>query len=125
MGDGIDIVMRTSVMLSFLTTILSVIGALILPVTVVIILLTIRKKQNNNSNSPVLTVSARVVAKRTNDWTRFDNFSLERGFSATFMVQSGDRMILNIDKNAFMQLNEGDMGWLTFQGARYLKFTRF
>lgn len=83
-----------------------------------------------NNASPRLTVSATVVAKRT-DVTRrhgssIDNhhtFSSTR-YYATFQVESGDRMELELEGNQFGLLAEGDRGNLSFQGTRYLGFER-
>lgn len=83
-----------------------------------------------NNASPRLTVSATVVAKRT-DVTRrhgssIDNhhtFSSTR-YYVTFQVESGDRMELQMTGPEYGMLAEGDRGRLTFQGTRYVSFER-
>ncbi len=84
-----------------------------------------------NSQSPVLSVDAKVVAKRTNTTTHMDNMndgintsSSSTWYYATFEVESGDRMEFSIKGNDYGMLAEGDKGKLTFQGTRYLGFER-
>ena len=45
-------------------------------------------------------------------------------YYATFQVESGDRMELLLNGREYGLLAEGDRGWLTFQGTRYLGFER-
>ena len=56
----------------------------------------------------VVRATVNVVAKRISDY-------------ATFEVESGDRMELSIDGEAFGMPAEGD---LRFQGRRFLSFER-
>lgn len=86
---------------------------------------------NKNNNSPRLTVNAKVVAKRTRigrqHRTTVVGVSHSSGYTdyyVTFEVESGDRMELAVNGNEFGMLVEGDMGKLSFQGTRYLGFTR-
>ena len=46
------------------------------------------------------------------------------GYFATFQVESGDRMELQMNGQDYGMLVEGDRGRLTFQGTRYLDFQR-
>lgn len=87
---------------------------------------------NKNNASPRLTVSARVVSKRT-DVTHHHHHSGGSGvgqihsatwYYATFQVESGDRMELAVSGSEYGMLAEGDQGSLTFQGTRYLSFER-
>ena len=88
---------------------------------------------NNNNHSPVLTVPAKVVAKRTavsrhthhhgNDMAMHHTSSSTTYF-ATFEVESGDRMELRVPDSEIGKLVEGDVGKLTFQGTRYKGFER-
>lgn len=84
-----------------------------------------------NSQSPVLSVNAKVVTKRTNTTTHMDNMndgintsSSSTWYYATFEVESGDRMEFSIKGSDYGMLAEGDNGKLTFQGTRYLGFER-
>lgn len=45
-------------------------------------------------------------------------------YFATFQVESGDRMELQMNGQDYGMLVEGDRGRLTFQGTRYLDFQR-
>ena len=91
---------------------------------------------NKNNHSPRLTVPVVIVAKRANvthhRHANGGDMSGEMGYHtisnttyyATFQVESGDRMELNLDGAEYGMLAEGDRGMLTFQGARYLSFER-
>lgn len=91
---------------------------------------------NKNNHSPRLTVSASVVAKRTQvshhhhgnaadasgaggTWV-----SSSTSYYVTFQVESGDRMELQVSGSEYGMLAEGDYGKLSFQGTRYLGFDR-
>ena len=91
---------------------------------------------NKNNNSPRLTVSARIVAKRQN--TTYHNqpnagdtsgahgyhTTSSTTYYVTFQVESGDRMEMSVSGSEYGTLAEGDKGKLTFQGTRFLTFNR-
>lgn len=77
-----------------------------------------------NNASPVLTVDAAVVAKRTHMSRGTGNMHGHTSYYATFEVESGDRMELRVDGQEYGMLVEGDQGRLTFQGTRYQGFQR-
>lgn len=91
---------------------------------------------HKNNNSPRLTVSAKIVAKRQN--TTHHNHpnagdasgaheyhtTSSTTYYVTFQVESGDRMELAVTGSEYGMLAEGDEGKLTFQGTRYLAFDR-
>lgn len=91
---------------------------------------------NKNNNSPRLTVTARVVAKRTDvTHTHHANAGDASGahgvhtttttwYYVTFQVASGDRMEFSLNGREYGRLVEGDRGELSFQGTRYLGFER-
>lgn len=86
---------------------------------------------NKNNNSPRLTVSATIVAKRTNVTHHHHNGAgghhhhhTSTTYYVTFQVDSGDRMELQVDGTEYGMLIEGDRGELSFQGTRYLSFER-
>ena len=84
------------------------------------------RTDRKNDRAPRLTVFAKVVAKRT-DVFRRNGADMHHGhtqYYATFEVASGDRMELEIPDTEFGFLVEGDVGQLTFQGSRFLEFTR-
>ena len=101
-----------------------------------VILVQVLKKQRANRNAPRLTVDAVVVAKReavsqhqqpmAGDITGAHGYmtSTSSSYYATFEVESGDRMELEVGDTAFGDLREGDRGRLTFQGTRMLSFER-
>lgn len=85
---------------------------------------------SKNNKSPVLTVDAAVVTKRT-DVTHHHHsntdtamYTTSTSYYVTFQVQSGDRMELQVESHEYGMLVEGDVGKLTFQGTRYLGFER-
>lgn len=86
---------------------------------------------NKNNRSPVLTVEAKIVSRRT-DVTHHHHHNGNETFHTssstwyyvTFEVESGDRIELCVDGSEYGLLAEGDCGRLTFQGTRYLRFER-
>ena len=86
---------------------------------------------NRNNNSPRLTVPARVINKRTqvghhrhkgaSDHYHTHSYT---NYFVTFEVESGDRMELSVTGEESGLMVEGDTGMLTFQGTRFLGFTR-
>ncbi|MDD4312378.1 MAG: DUF2500 domain-containing protein [Eubacteriales bacterium] len=91
------------------------------------------KQWKQNNDSPVLTVEAKVVTKRSDVSYRHNmnssNDTMDMGYSSTtyfvtFEVQSGDRMELRVPDTEYGMLTEGDKGSLTFQGTRYLSYAR-
>ena len=85
---------------------------------------------NKNNNSPVLTVDAKVVSKRTdvshhmNNTDNNNHHSSSTWYYVTFEVESGDRIELSVTGQEYGMLVEGDTGRLTFQGTRYKGFQR-
>ncbi len=91
---------------------------------------------SKNNNSPRLTVTATIVAKRTNvthhQQANAGDISGAHGYSTTtdttyyvtFQVESGDRMEFRVSGKEYGLLAECDHGNLSFQGTRYLSFER-
>ena len=90
------------------------------------------RQWDKNNHSPRLTVPATVVAKRTNVSHHrhggmdhhHHHTSTSTSYYVTFQVESGDRMELYMSGPEYGLLIEGDCGNLTFQGTRYLGFSR-
>lgn len=88
------------------------------------------RRRRKDDASPRLTVSATVVTKRTQVGTHHHNHNnmgsttYRTRYFATFQVDSGDRMELQVEDYDFGMLVEGDRGQLTFQGSRFLSFHR-
>ena len=87
-------------------------------------------RYHRDNHSPVLTVWAKVVGKRE-DYSHHIHNANENHmhmsstwYYATFEVDSGDRMELELTGEEYGLLAEGDLGELTFQGSRYLGFAR-
>lgn len=84
------------------------------------------REWNSNNKQPVLSVAAKVVAKRTN-FSRHhhkNHSSSSTTYYITFEVESGDRLEFRVSGEEYGLLVEGDVGKLTFQGTRFLKFER-
>ena len=85
---------------------------------------------NRNNNSPELTVEATVVARRTDvshhhSAGEHHHHHTSTRYYVTFQVTSGDRMEFSMRGDESGMLVEGDVGALTFQGTRYLRFDRY
>lgn len=84
-----------------------------------------------NEDSPCLSVPAIVKTKRTNvtRYTRHHDHNAHTHSSSTtyyitFEFESGDRSEFHVSGKEYGMLAEGDIGTLTFQGTRYIDFTR-
>lgn len=109
--------------LGFGFSLFGILFALIFVLFIVMFVVIISKsisENRKNDHSPVLTVTATVVTKRTHVWGDHSRTN----YYVTFQVASGDRMELNVPHNQFGYLVEGDQGSLTFQGTRFLGFQR-
>lgn len=88
------------------------------------------KQWDKNNKSPVLTVDAKIVAKRAEQRRRSSssNDHMSDGISTdyyvTFEFESGDRSEFELQGSEYGLLIEGDRGKLTFQGTRYKEFHR-
>ena len=98
-----------------------------------VLMTTIRsmKEWNKNNHSPRLTVPVIVVTKRTDVSRRrhrgangHHHHHTTTTYYATFEVESGDRMELQLEGFEYGLLVEGDKGKLSFQGTRFLGFER-
>ena len=80
-----------------------------------------------NNRQPVLTSASRVVAKRTEvrgSVSSDHGGSTSTYYYCTFEDDQGERHEFRISGREYGQLVEGDTGYLTYQGTRYLKFQR-
>ncbi|MBW4428728.1 MAG: DUF2500 domain-containing protein [Nostoc desertorum CM1-VF14] len=110
--------------MDIISTILSIFIGIIFVIIVVSILLGLRKeltKWRYNNQQPVLSVAARVVAKRTHV-SGFDKASSY--YYCTFEVRDGTRHEFYVGDQEYGQLVEGDTGTLSYQGTRYRSFYR-
>ncbi|MCI8409743.1 MAG: DUF2500 domain-containing protein [Lachnospiraceae bacterium] len=84
---------------------------------------------NKNNHSPRLTVPVTVIAKRSHtshSHSHNDNqmHHSSTDYHVTFQFESGDRSEFTVSGQEYGILAEGDTGNLTFQGTRYISFTR-
>ena len=87
------------------------------------------KQYNKNNQSPVLTVRAKVVTKRSDSQRRIRHENemhhhTTTTYYVTFEVESKDRFELVVPPSDYGLLVEGDLGLLTFQGTRFKSFER-
>jgi hypothetical protein len=89
-------------------------------------------ERSQNKQSPILTVEATVVTKRTavrnsthsnSDSTTIYSSSYSTYF-VTFEVESGDRLEFTVPEREYGLFADGDRGRLTFQGTAYIGFER-
>ena len=78
------------------------------------------KTNRKNDASPRVSAETTVVTKRTHVWGDHSRTT----YFATFQFESGDRLELEIPRDRFGYLVEGDKGKLHFQGTRFLEFER-
>lgn len=78
------------------------------------------RQGTKNNNSPLLTVPAQVVTKRT----KVQGDHLHTTYYVTFEVQSGDRIAFSVAGDEYGMLVEKDLGLLSFQGTRFISFER-
>ncbi|NCB62921.1 MAG: DUF2500 domain-containing protein [Clostridia bacterium] len=116
-------------MFSIVPVVVTVGFVVILGVMIVLVIKGLLQWGKNN-RSPVLTVDAELVTKRTDVSHRHSGtddtmmHSTSTYYYATFQVGSGDRMEFPVSSSEFGMLVEGDKGKLTFQGTRYQGFER-
>lgn len=84
-----------------------------------------------NAKSPIITVEAKVIAKRTEVSTHHnhvgdDNFhhSSSTYYHITFQTEHGERLELPVSGRMYGLLIEGDEGKLTYQGEWFKDFKR-
>ena len=88
---------------------------------------------NKNNHSPILTVDAKIVAKRMQLHHSHHSSGIDHSMTGssyttyyiTFQFESGDRLELSLSADEYGILVEGDEGKLTFQGTRYKEFKRY
>lgn len=109
-------------------------GFAVIFVIIIIIVIKGISTWNSNNKQPRLTVPAVITSKRI-DVSRSSHMNNASGtpqfndysstfYYITFQFESGDRMEFKINGNEYGLLSEGDKGNLSFQGTRYLGFSR-
>ncbi len=119
------------IMFSIIPIIVVIGFILVFTFIIVFVILGIKQWSRNNA-SPVLTVDATIVTKRSaiqhyhNNTGTDDMFheTSSTDYYVTFEVASGDRMEFAVRETEYGLLVEQDKGKLTFQGTRYKGFER-
>lgn len=78
----------------------------------------------SNQHAEVLRKKCRVVDKRTEVWGGAGDSSASTNYFITFEFEDHTRKELQVRAHQFGLLVVGDIGELTYQGTRYLDFTR-
>lgn len=110
-----------------LFTAVPVLIALVAAVVVVVVLVRLVRAGTtfvSNSASPEQSVSARVVARRTQTEGGAGDTSVQTLYFATFGLPHGERVELKVPPREYGQLVEGDEGQLTSQGTWFRRFER-
>ena len=77
-----------------------------------------------NTNSPILTVPAQIVAKRSEMSGGQNDTSVRTSYYVTFEMQGGERREWDVASQKYGLLVEGDRGTLTYQETWFKDFTR-
>ena len=119
---------------TFIAILIPVIVAIIFITVFMIIIVKVAKsitQSHKDNNSPVLTVEAKVLAKRMavdgmhHGGNMAMNNSTYSSYYITFEVENGDRIELKVPGTEYGLVVEGDIGRLTYQGTRYKGFERY
>src|SRR3954471_20875632 len=79
---------------------------------------------SRNNASPVESVPAKVVAKRTETSGRMSGGGVWTTYFVTFELEGGERQEYRVGGREYGVLVGGDRGALTHQGTRYKGFRR-
>lgn len=79
---------------------------------------------SQNNASPILSVPAKVISKRTRTSGGAGDSSVSTYYYLTFEYDTGERVEFHVSGKEYGLLVEGDTGTLTYQGTRYKGFNR-
>ncbi|WP_293201718.1 DUF2500 domain-containing protein [Paenibacillus sp.] len=79
---------------------------------------------SSNNASPVLTLHARIITKRTEVRGGSGDSRATTSYYATFEFDNGGRLELHVNGQTYGMLVEQDRGMLTYQGTRFKHFER-
>ena len=86
------------------------------------------RRWHKNNTAPQQELKARVAEKRTSVGGRDEEQVIAPGYAcwyyATFAVENGKPLELELTEQQYGQLNEGEEGILKVQGTRYLGFEK-
>ena len=86
------------------------------------------RRWHKNNTAPQQELKARVAEKRTSVGGRHEEQVIAPGYAcwyyATFEVENGDPLELELTEQQYGRLNEGEEGILKVQGTRYLGFEK-
>ncbi len=99
-----------------------IIGGMVLIIAIVIIAAIVRYLAN--ATQQILSVRARLVAKRADVSGGRNDTSVSTSYYLTFETIQGSRMELSVSGTEYGLLAEGDEGILTYQGEWFKGFQR-
>lgn len=86
------------------------------------------RRWHKNNTAPQQELKVRVAEKRTSVGGRDEEQVIAPGYAcwyyATFAVENGESLELELTEQQYGQLNEGEEGILKVQGTRYLGFEK-
>ena len=86
------------------------------------------RRWHKNNTAPQQELKVRVKEKRTSVGGRDEEQVIAPGYAcwyyATFAVENGEPLELELTEQQYGQLNEGEEGILKVQGTRYLGFEK-
>lgn len=96
-------------------------GMILLAVFIVCGLILARAHAQNNS-LPVLTVPVRLIKKKKESYHSRSGYHVS--LSLFFLTENEELLDFKVNSFDWEMYNEGDLGNLTYQGFRFIKFER-
>ena len=119
-------------MLALLPALFPIVLVVVIGVIAAVAIRSITQWSHNNAQ-PRIPAEARVVAKRTDVSTHHHGqagdthpvpFTSNTSYYVTFEFLTGDRQEFHVPPREYGLIAEGDSGFLTSQGMRYISFER-
>lgn len=102
-------------------TFLSVVAAIVF-LTIIRVVVTGLWTWQKNNQSPQETVIAKVISKRQ-EVSGMNNMT-STAYFLTFEMDGQDRQEYQVSSKQYALIAEGDLGYLTYQGTRFIRFER-
>lgn len=101
-------------------------GVVFILVFAVILTVVVRslRQSAHDRKQPRIPVPARVAGRRTQVWGGSGDSAAHTTQYATFEFANGERLEFSVPASEAGYLVEGDAGVLTFQGSKFISFTR-
>lgn len=93
-------------------------------ITFIILIIRSLMTWSSNNASPIQSLNCKVVAKRMHVSGGSGDSSTSTSYYATFEFEDRSRLELEVGREQFGYIVEGDQGTLTYQGTRFKEFSR-